>query len=97
MVSGGCIVSGSQIDQSLLFTYCHTHSYSVLKGVVALPHVVVRRHARLTNVVIDRSVEIPEGLVIGEDPEEDARWFRRSDSGICLVSAPMIERWRAAR
>jgi glucose-1-phosphate adenylyltransferase len=97
MVAGGCIISGSHIDQSLLFTDCHTHSFSRLTRVVALPHVVVNRRARLKNVVLDRGVEIPAGLVIGDDPEEDARWFRRTENGICLVTKPMIERWKAAR
>jgi glucose-1-phosphate adenylyltransferase len=97
MVSGGCIVSGSHINQCLLFTGVHTHSYSVLRGVVALPRVVVNRHARLTNVVIDRGVSIPEGLVVGENPEEDAKWFRRTESGVCLITKPMVERWQAER
>jgi glucose-1-phosphate adenylyltransferase len=97
MVSGGCIVSGSHISRCLLFTGVHTHSYSVLQGVVALPRVVVNRHARLRNVVIDRGVSIPEGLVVGENAEEDARWFRRTDSGICLITKPMVERWQVAR
>jgi glucose-1-phosphate adenylyltransferase len=97
MVSGGCVVSGSNIERSLLFTKCHAHSFSELFGVVALPDVVVGRHARLRNVVIDRGVHIPEGLVVGEDPVEDARWFRRTDSGICLITGPMIEHWAAAR
>ncbi len=96
MVSGGCIVSGSHINQSLLFTGVHTHSYSVLRGVVALPWAVVNRHARLTNVVVDRGVAIPEGLVVGENPQEDATWFRRTESGICLITRPMVERWLAA-
>lgn len=97
MVSGGCIVSGSHIRQCLLFTGVHTHSYSVLSGVVALPKVVVNRHVRLSNVVIDRGVVIPEGLVVGENPVEDAKWFRRTDSGICLITRPMVEKWLATR
>jgi L-aspartate oxidase len=47
--------------------------------------------ARLTNVVIDRGVIIPEGLVVGEDPEEDARRFRRTDKGVCLITQPMLD------
>ena len=43
-------------------------------------------------VVIDRGVHIPEGLVVGEDPEEDARRFRRTEKGICLITQPMIDR-----
>jgi glucose-1-phosphate adenylyltransferase len=97
MVSGGCIVSGSKIYQSLLFTGVHSHSYSELEQVVALPHVQIRRNARLKKVVIDRGVEIPEGLVVGEDPEEDARRFRRTESGVCLITKTMIERLKAER
>ena len=97
MVSGGCIISGTNIERSLLFTKCHTHSYSELFGVVALPSVVVNRHARLYKVVVDRGVHIPEGLVVGEDQIEDARWFRRTANGVCLITQPMIDAWSAAR
>jgi glucose-1-phosphate adenylyltransferase len=92
LVSGGCIISGSRIDKSLLFTGVHAHSYSVLQHVVALPYVQINRHARLKKVVIDRGVTIPAGLVIGEDPEEDARRFRRTASGVCLITQAMIDR-----
>jgi glucose-1-phosphate adenylyltransferase len=96
LVSGDCIVSGSEVRNSLLFTGCRTHSYSSLEHVVALPQVIVHRHAQLRNCVLDRGVVIPEGLVIGEDGEEDARWFRRTDSGIVLVTQDMLNA-RAAR
>ena len=82
LVSGACIISGSRIDKSLLFTGVHAHSYSKLEHVVALPHVRINRRARLERVVIDRGVSIPEGLVVSEDPELDARRFRRTDSAI---------------
>nr|A4WRM1.1 RecName: Full=Glucose-1-phosphate adenylyltransferase; AltName: Full=ADP-glucose pyrophosphorylase; Short=ADPGlc PPase; AltName: Full=ADP-glucose synthase [Cereibacter sphaeroides ATCC 17025] len=91
LVSGDCIVSGSEIRSSLLFTGCRTHSYSSLSHVVALPHVTVNRKADLTNCVLDRGVVIPEGLVIGQEPEEDARWFRRSEGGIVLVTQDMLD------
>ena len=58
---------------------------------MALPYVIIGRNARLTNVVIDRNVVIPEGLVVGEDPEYDAKRFRRTDSGICLITQKMID------
>jgi glucose-1-phosphate adenylyltransferase len=96
LVSGDCIVSGSEVRNSLLFTGCRTHSYSSLEYVVALPQVVVNRKAELKRVVIDRGVTIPEGLVVGEDPEEDARWFRRTDTGIVLITQDMLDA-RAAK
>jgi glucose-1-phosphate adenylyltransferase len=92
MVSGGCIVSGSRLNRCLLFTGVHCHSYSDLNGVVALPYVDIGRGSRLSNVVIDRGVRIPQGLVVGEDPDADARRFRRTEGGVCLVTQPMIDK-----
>ena len=91
LVSGGCVVSGAQIDQSLLFTNVRCNSFSQLARVVALPDVDIGRHANLKNVVIDRGVRIPEKLVIGEDAEADARRFRRTENGVCLITQPMID------
>jgi glucose-1-phosphate adenylyltransferase len=96
LVSGDCIVSGSEVRNSLLFTGCRTHSFSSLDYVVALPKVVVNRKAELKNCVIDRGVIIPEGLVVGQDPEVDAKWFRRTDAGVALITQEMIDRWSRA-
>jgi glucose-1-phosphate adenylyltransferase len=92
LVSGGCIISGSRIDKSLLFTGVMAHSYSQMTHSVLLPYVTVNRKVRLTKVVVDRGVTIPEGLVVGEDPEEDARRFRRTETGVCLITQPMINK-----
>lgn len=97
MVSGGCIISGTEVRNSVLFTEVHTNSWSVLDHVVALPQVVVGRNARLRCAVIDRGVEIPERLVVGEDPAEDAKFFRVTEKGVTLITADMVERWKAAR
>ena len=91
MVSGGCIISGSSLYQCLLFTGVRTHSYSKLERVVALPYCEINRSAELKNVVIDRGVSIPAGLVVGEDPELDAKRFRRTENGICLITQKMID------
>jgi len=77
---------------SLLFTGVRANSYSRLDGAVVLPDVMIGRRANLKNVVIDRGVIIPEGLVVGEDPELDAKRFRRSAGGICLITQPMIDK-----
>lgn len=91
MVSGGCIISGSQLNRCLLHTDVRANSYSELTGVVAMPHVEIGRGARLKNVVIDRSVRIPAGLVVGEDAKADAKRFRRTENGICLITQAMID------
>ena len=92
LVSGGCIVSGTELRRSLLFTGVHTSSYSHIDDAVVLPYVRVGRHVRLKRVVIDRGVVIPDGLVVGEDAELDASRFRRTEMGVCLISQPMIDR-----
>lgn len=96
LVSGGCIVSGSEIRNSLLFTSVHAHSYSSLFEVVALPRVEIGEKARLSRCVLDRGVQVPRGLVVGEDPEDDARWFRRTEGGVVLITQPMLDA-RAAK
>ena len=90
LISGDCIVSGSEVSNSLLFTGCRTHSFSKLEYVVALPRVTVNRKAELKNCVIDSGVVIPEGLVVGQDSVEDARWFRRTEAGIVLITQDML-------
>jgi glucose-1-phosphate adenylyltransferase len=92
LVSGGCIVSGSSIRRALLFTGVRINSFSTLEDAVVLPRVNVGRNAVLKKVVIDSDINIPEGLVVGEDPELDAKRFRRTESGICLITQPMLDR-----
>jgi len=91
LVAGGCIISGSSLYRCLLFTGVRTHSYAQLEGVVALPYCEVGRRAYVKNAIIDRGVKIPAGMIIGEDPELDARRFRRTDGGICLITQKMID------
>jgi len=92
LVAGGCIVSGSSLRRSLLFTGVHLHSYGSVENAVILPNVDIGRRVRLMNVVVDANVKIPAGLVVGEDPEADAARFRRTAKGICLVTQSMIDR-----
>ena len=92
LVSGGCIVSGASIKRTMLFTNVRVNSFSSLEEAVVLPNVTISRNASLKKVVIDSRVVIPEGLVVGEDPELDAKRFRRTASGICLITRPMIDR-----
>jgi glucose-1-phosphate adenylyltransferase len=90
MVSGGCIISGAHVARSLLFSSVRVNSYAQTREAVLLPEVQVGRHARLTKVIVDRGCWIPDGLVIGEDPEHDAQRFYRSEGGVALVSAEML-------
>jgi glucose-1-phosphate adenylyltransferase len=92
LVSGGCIISGAKVRRSLLFTGVRANSYCEIENAVILPYVDIGRSSRLKNVVIDRGVKIPEGLIVGEDPKLDAKRFRLTGKGICLITQQMIDR-----
>jgi glucose-1-phosphate adenylyltransferase len=89
MVSGGCIISGA-LFRSLLFSNCRVHSWALVNWSVLLPNVEVGRRARLTRTVVDRGCRIPDGLVVGEDPADDARRFRRTAGGVTLITRGML-------
>jgi len=90
MVSGGCVISGSKVKNSLLFSNVRVNSYSHLEDSVVLPDVNIGRNCRITRAVIDRGCEIPEGTVIGDDPVADAERFHVSEGGIVLVTPEML-------
>ncbi len=90
LVSGGTIVSGSLVRRSLLFTSVRVHSFGLIEDSVILSNVTIGRSCRLRRAIVDKLCEIPEGTVIGEDPDEDARRFYRTESGITLVTPEML-------
>jgi glucose-1-phosphate adenylyltransferase len=92
LVSGACLISGAYLRRSLLFTGVRVNSYTTMEEAVVMPYVEIGRSARLKRVVIDRGVVIPEGFVVGEDPVLDAKRFRRTDNGVCLITKAMIEK-----
>jgi glucose-1-phosphate adenylyltransferase len=91
LISGDCIVSGATARRSLLFTGAKMGSFSSVDEAVILPYCNIGRGARLSRVILDSGVRIPEGLVVGEDPILDAQRFRRSEKGVCLITKAMIE------
>lgn len=91
LISQDCIVSGATAYRSLLFTGVKMGSWSEVNEAVILPYCNIGRHAKLSRVIIDSGVRIPEGLVVGEDPELDAKRFRRTENGVCLITKRMIQ------
>ena len=92
LVAGGCIVSGSKVRRSVLFSGVHVQSFSRVEESVVLPGAVVGRHCRLRKVVIDEGCTVPDGMTIGFDAAADARRFHRSPQGVVLVTAEMLAR-----
>ncbi|GAB4397830.1 MAG: glucose-1-phosphate adenylyltransferase [Rhodoferax sp.] len=91
MVAGGCIVSGSTLRRSMLFYGGHIHSYSTIEESVLLPNVEVGQHCQLRRCIIDKNCRIPDGTMIGIDPEADRRRFRVTERGITLVTRDMLQ------
>lgn len=90
LVSGGCIVSGATVRNSVLFSNVLVRSYSEINEAVVLPDVHIGRGCKLSKVVIDRRCRVPDGLVIGEDPVLDAQRFFRTENGVVLVTRKML-------
>lgn len=90
IVSAGCVISGADVRYSLLFSNVKVHSYAQVRDSVILPEVDIGRNCRIYRAVIDRGCVLPEGTVIGENREEDAKRFRVTSKGITLVTPEML-------
>jgi glucose-1-phosphate adenylyltransferase len=91
MVSGGCVVSGSTIYRSLLFSNTIVNTHSDVQDSVILPNVSIGSNCRIKRAIVDRGSIIPDGMEIGFDAEADkAQGFRVTPSGLRLVTADML-------
>jgi glucose-1-phosphate adenylyltransferase len=91
MVSGGCVVSGSTVHCSLLFTNCYVHPYSTITDSVVLPDVEIGERCTVNRAIIDRGAIIPAGMSIGVDHDADReRGFRVTKGGRTLVTPDML-------
>jgi glucose-1-phosphate adenylyltransferase len=92
MVSGGCIVSGAIIDQSLLFSNVHVDERSSVHRSVIMPGVKIGAGCTIRRAILDEGCLIPDGMQIGVDREADAARFTVSEGGVVLVTADMLQR-----
>jgi len=92
VLAAGCVISGGSVKNSLLFHDVRLNSYSSVEDSVVLPDVDIGRRARIKKAVVGAGARIPANLVVGEDPEEDARRFTRTEGGITLITQDMLNR-----
>ncbi|HLF30276.1 MAG TPA: glucose-1-phosphate adenylyltransferase [Xanthomonadales bacterium] len=90
MISGGCIVSGALVEQSLLFSDVRVEERTRLKRAVVLPYVRIGKNCQISRAIIDEHCHIPDGTVIGVDRAEDARRFQVTEDGVVLVCPHML-------
>jgi glucose-1-phosphate adenylyltransferase len=92
MVSGGCIISGAHVNQSLLFSNVRVDERSYLERAVIFPDVRVGAGSVIKRAIVDTGAEVPPDTHIGVNPEEDARRFYMSEGGVALVTRDMAAR-----
>jgi glucose-1-phosphate adenylyltransferase len=92
IVSGGCIISGAHVANSVFFSSVRVQSFCHIDQAVVLPNVTIESHCRLRKVVIDRGCTVPPGLVVGEDAAADAARFERTEGGVVLITQDMLAR-----
>jgi glucose-1-phosphate adenylyltransferase len=92
MVSGGCIISGAVVRESLLFSNVRVEERSSIHRSMVLPNAVIGRGCVITRAIIDEDCDLPEGTSIGVDRDADARRFHVTESGVVLVTPDMLRR-----
>jgi glucose-1-phosphate adenylyltransferase len=92
MVSGGCIISGSRVANSLLFSNVRVHDYSHVERSVILPRVRIGERCVIRDAIIDSGTVIPDGMQIGVDKEADRARFHVTEGGIVLATSKMLRR-----
>jgi glucose-1-phosphate adenylyltransferase len=86
IVCEGSIVSGSTVLDSVIGRACKINSYAEVHTSILLDHVEVGRGARLRNCIIDKHVKIPPNDVIGYNPEQDAKRFHVTETGLVVIA-----------
>ena len=94
MVSGGCIISGAVVRESLLFSDVRVEERTSIHRSVVLPHAEIGRGCAISGAIIDEGCEVPDGTHIGLEREADARRFHVTDKGVVLVTVDMLRSLR---
>jgi glucose-1-phosphate adenylyltransferase len=85
IISNGCIISGGSVKRSIFSPRVRVHSYVEIEDSILLDGVDVGRHAKIRRAIIDKEIQIPEGMEIGYNLVEDAKRFTVTPSGIVVV------------
>jgi glucose-1-phosphate adenylyltransferase len=85
IVSPGCIISGGRVEASVLGPDVRVNSFSFVFESILFNRVNIGRRCRIRRAIIDKDVIVPEGTVIGYDPEDDKRRFQYISPGGVVV------------
>ena len=90
MVSGGCIISGARVEQSLLFSGVHVDERSNIFRSVVLPNAKISAGCTIRHAILDEDCEVPPGMEIGVDRAADSRHFYVTGNGVVLVTVDTL-------
>ena len=85
VVSGGCILAGGTVRNSVLGRHVRVHTGAVVEDSVILDNCDIGRRARIRRAILDKNVRIAEGDTVGYDLAEDKRRHHVTESGIVVV------------
>lgn len=90
MVSGGCIISGASVLESLLFTNVRVDERSLIEKSLLFPDVRIGRDCIIKHAIVDTGGVVPPGTRIGVDLEADRQRFYVTEKGVRLVTRAML-------
>lgn len=86
IVSGGCILSGGVVRNSVLGRNVRVHAAALVEDCVILDSCDVGRRAKIRRAILDKNVRVPPDTLIGYDAEADrARGYHVTETGIVVV------------
>ena len=86
IVSGGCILSGGKVKQSVLGRGVRVHTGAEVEGCVIMDNCDIGRRAKVHRAILDKNVRIPADTDVGYDLDADrARGWHVTDSGIVVI------------
>jgi len=85
IVSGGCILSGGAVKNSVLFRGVRVHAGALVEDCLILDNCDIGRRARVRRAILDKNVHVPADACIGYDLEQDRRYHHVTESGIVVV------------
>jgi glucose-1-phosphate adenylyltransferase len=91
MVTGGCIISGAYVTNSLLSTEVRIDEGSRVENSVLLPGVTVGRDCQLRRCIMDELCVVPDGMRIGHDSYADGKRFYVTEGGVVVVTPDMLK------
>jgi glucose-1-phosphate adenylyltransferase len=84
-VSGGTILSGGMVRNSVLGRGVRIHSGSVVEDSILFDNCDIGRRARIRRAILDKNVRVPEDAAIGYDLERDRQLYHVTESGIVVI------------